>query len=499
MNKCKKCGNEFEGKFCPECGEKVTPFVVFDEFEVGEVADVATSEPLAPQPQNAKTPFKFAYLTKISTRFIAFSMAAIVLLFVFFASLILKESREFMIFSSQTQYKVITSVCGVGSIISIAVCAVMLTNKRPVLNYRDMLTRRKEYKRCLIGIVFMTVAMVGSGIGSYVLTKDVESLILIICFPFVGAGYSAVFIVGLSFIKKIEKEYITKNPDGTVTDRLIPLVNASVEKFKNANALREQNYNARRVASGKVAKTSREIEIIFFFKKLRVVVPTVILISIFLVVGIIASNNIFETDFVEKISVGDDIKYVTMVLGDPYDKREIRDSNDKVLSGTYFYSSSELAEDIAKINKKLEKLEDAEDFDDLEEMIKLSDKLLQLEEKLAKTRCDYITVTFADSYGTLCVTSISFLKDCYYGSELNGKVTKITYAAASSSNYYKYGNAVRADANDDYITVNARLYFNDGSLINKQIKVEIDPLQHGTQNISWSDSYGTHEITVIVK
>ena len=41
MNKCRNCGKEFEGKFCPECGEKaVQP--LFEEFVKNPEAEVTT-------------------------------------------------------------------------------------------------------------------------------------------------------------------------------------------------------------------------------------------------------------------------------------------------------------------------------------------------------------------------------------------------------------------------------------------------------------------------
>ena len=183
------------------------------------------------------------------------------------------------------------------------------------------------------------------------------------------------------------------------------------------------------------------------------------------------------------------------MLGEPYDKKEIKDSQDKVKSGTYFYCSSSIADDIAKTNKKLEKFEDAEDFDDLEEMIELSEKLANLEEELAKTSCNYITVSFENNK----VTSLSFAKNCLNGVMNNDTVTKITYADANGKKYYKYGNTITAEKGKEEITVNARLYFGDGSLLNKQITVQLNPMQTGIQNLTWSDRFGTHEIEVVVK
>ena len=57
MNKCRNCGKEFEGKFCPECGVQVK-LVVFDDFEVGEIKEVAEErQPTAVQINSSIKPF----------------------------------------------------------------------------------------------------------------------------------------------------------------------------------------------------------------------------------------------------------------------------------------------------------------------------------------------------------------------------------------------------------------------------------------------------------
>ena len=304
--------------------------------------------------------------------------------------------------------------------------------------------------------------------------------------------FTALLVVLLIFIKQIEKEYIIKNPDGTIVNNLTPLAAASIEEFKNINIMREKRYNAKREAEGKSPKTAREVEKEFLFRKIiKFALPLITAMLIF-ILAIVAQPSIFDMGEIEKVSVGDELSFVTRILGEPYDKKEVTDKNDNVVSGTYFYCSSSIADDIAKINKKLEKFEDAEDFDDLEEMIELSEKLANLEEELAKTSCNYITVSFENNK----VTSLSFAKNCLNGVMNNDTVTKITYADANGKKYYKYGNTITAEKGKEEITVNARLYFGDGSLLNKQIKVKLNSGLTGVQNLTWSDSFGTHEIIV---
>ena len=252
-------------------------------------------------------------------------------------------------------------------------------------------------------------------------------LCVIILFTLYLIIFTALLVVLLIFIKQIEKEYIIKNPDGTIVNNLTPLAAASIEEFKNINIMREKRYNAKREAEGKSPKTAREVEKEFLFRKIiKFALPLITAMLIF-ILAIVAQPSIFDMGEIEKVSVGDELSFVTRILGEPYDKKEVTDKNDNVVSGTYFYCSSSIADDIAKINKKLEKFEDAEDFDDLEEMIELSEKLANLEEELAKTSCNYITVSFENNK----VTSLSFAKNCLNGVMNNDTVTKITYADAN--------------------------------------------------------------------
>lgn len=517
MNKCRNCGKEFEGKFCPECGVQVK-LVVFDDFEtefneevIKTDKDVAEKVPadtvemaIENQTVNLKSLskkklFEFHFISKISGQFLSFLVSAILLFCGTVYTLCIKSSRGVFVMNSDNTEEIITAipfiivaaVLGVGCIVLTAFCILMLINKRPILNYPEMTTRRKEYNRFL-RIIVVSVLFEAVFIGSYIGDNMGGFLFLAIIFPFIVAAYTVLPAIGLKFIKKIEKEYITVYDDGKTFNELTPLVNESIDEFRNINLMRENKCNARRAALGKVPKTAREVEKQYLFKKIAIAAGAVILASVIFVLSVTVTRNIFKVGYIEKISVGDSRGYVTRVLGEPYDKREIKDSQDKVTSCTYYYCSSSIAKDIAKINKKLEKFEDAEDFDDLEEMIELSEKLANLEEKLSKISCDYIEVSFENNK----VNSVCLQKNCFYGDNLNSEVTKITYADANGKKYYKYGNTITAEKGKEEITVNARLYFGDGSLLNKQIKVKLNSGQTGVQNLTWSDSFGTHEIIV---
>lgn len=505
MNKCRNCGKEFEGKFCPECGLKIKQ-IVFDEFEVGQIAEVAErNQKDTEKKTDKKMQLAFNFVSKFTKRFFIIFLSSILFFCLTCYVLIAKDARStFGIHSDETSgfgvtieqtrdaYIGTAAICGIIFFIFTAVCILMLIKKRPILDYPELLQRRRQYKWCLKCSVSL-VLFLALSIFLYVMIPDSQNLFMIIFLACFIVLWLAIFIFALWLVRKIEKKYIIKNSDGTIINNLTPIVQLSIEEFKSINAIREKRCNARREALGKVHKTAREVEKQYFYKKLVITAGAVILASVIFVVSVVTvQSSIFDIDKMEKISVGDSISYITRMLGEPYDKKEIKDSQDKVKSGTYFYCSSSIADDIAKTNKKLEKFEDAEDFDDLEEMIELSEKLANLEEELAKTSCNYITVSFENNK----VTSLSFAKNCLNGVMNNDTVTKITYADANGKKYYKYGNTITAEKGKEEITVNARLYFGDGSLLNKQIKVKLNSGQTGVQNLTWSDSFGTHEIKV---
>ncbi len=508
MNKCRNCGKEFEGKFCPDCGLKIKQ-IVFDEFEVGQIAEVAErNQKDTEKKTDKKMQLAFNFVSKFTKRFFIIFLSSILFFCLTCYVLIAKDARStFGIHSDETSgfgvtieqtrdaYIGTAAICGIIFFIFTAVCILMLIKKRPILDYPELLQRRRQYKWCLKCSVSL-VLFLALSIFLYVMIPDSQNLFMIIFLACFIVLWLAIFIFALWLVRKIEKKYIIKNSDGTIINNLTPIVQLSIEEFKSINAIREKRCNARREALGKVHKTAREVEKQYFYKKLVITAGAVILASVIFVVSVVTvQSSIFDIDKMEKISVGDSISYITRMLGEPYDKKEIKDSQDKVKSCTYYYCSSPLADDIAKINKKLDKFEDADDFDsfdDLDEMVELSEKLERLEEKLSKIKSDYITVHFESNK----VTSLSFAKNCLNGVMNNDTVTKITYADANGKKYYKYGNTITAEKGKEEITVNARLYFGDGSLLNKQIKVKLNSGQTGVQNLTWSDSFGTHEIIV---
>ena len=233
MNKCRNCGKEFEGKFCPECGVQVK-LVVFDDFEtefneevIKTDKDVAEKVPadtvemaIENQTVNLKSLskkklFEFHFISKISGQFLSFLVSAILLFCGTVYTLCIKSSRGVFVMNSDNTEEIITAipfiivaaVLGVGCIVLTAFCILMLINKRPILNYPEMKTRRKEYNRFL-RIIVVSVLFEAVFIGSYIGDNMGGFLFLAIIFPFIVAAYTVLPAIGLKFIKKIEKEYI---------------------------------------------------------------------------------------------------------------------------------------------------------------------------------------------------------------------------------------------------------------------------------------------------
>ena len=345
MNKCRNCGKEFEGKFCPECGLKIKQ-IVFDEFEVGQIAEVAErNQKDTEKKTDKKMQLAFNFVSKFTKRFFIIFLSSILFFCLTCYVLIAKDARStFGIHSDETSgfgvtieqtrdaYIGTAAICGIIFFIFTAVCILMLIKKRPILDYPELLQRRRQYKWCLKCSVSL-VLFLALSIFLYVMIPDSQNLFMIIFLACFIVLWLAIFIFALWLVRKIEKKYIIKNSDGTIINNLTPIVQLSIEEFKSINAIREKRCNARREALGKVHKTAREVEKQYFYKKLVITAGAVILASVIFVVSVVTvQSSIFDIDKMEKISVGDSISYITRMLGEPYDKKEIKDSQDKVKS-----------------------------------------------------------------------------------------------------------------------------------------------------------------------
>lgn len=509
MNKCRNCGKEFEGKFCPDCGEKVLQPIFEEEFATNPQAEAtAEGQHFDLKSLGKKKLLQLRFVSNLTERIYGILLFAIVLFY--FTVLVLlsitvrngtMSINDKEIITTAKPYIIIASVLGSACIISIATFIIMLKYKRPIINYSQLQTRRKQYKKCGAGVMAIILLVIFEGFHIAACVNDAENVVILfitIFYPILIIAYLAIPYIGIKIINKFEKEYVITDADGNIEDNLTLISNVSIQEIKNIKTMRVKECNEKREAMGQAPKTAREVERQDVFKDMYRKISTAAVLIIFASLIFILSISFsflrinFDIEKIEKLSVGDNLGYITRILGDPYDKKENKDTNGILISGTYYFCDSSLAKDIVKINKKLEKLENADDLDDLEEMIELSEKLANLEEELAKTRCNYVTVDF-DNYK---VTSISFAKDRYNGGSSNSKISKITYSNADGKKYYKYGNTITGEKGKEEITVNARLYFGDGSLLNKQIKVKLNSGQTGVQNLTWSDSFGTHEIIV---
>ncbi len=97
MNKCRNCGKEFEGKFCPDCGEKaVQP--LFEEFVTNPEAEVTTeNQQFDLKSLDKKKLFEFNYISRITSRFLSFLLGALVLFFIIIIILLTITSRNIFV------------------------------------------------------------------------------------------------------------------------------------------------------------------------------------------------------------------------------------------------------------------------------------------------------------------------------------------------------------------------------------------------------------------
>ena len=209
-----------------------------------------------------------------------------------------------------------------------------------------------------------------------------------------------------------------------------------------------------------------------------------------------------------KICIGDNIGYISRMLGEPYDKSNLGEDINDTSNGVWSWCSSPLAKKIAAKTKQLEKLTEKENLTDkdAELMGKLLEDIMNLELELANETYDLIRVTYERNK----VTYISLKKDyCEVADAKELSVKNITYAVDNglssglfkSNKYYSYRNALTvSDRNIDQsskkIEINAREYLSDGSITNKPIKIDFDEIWSGEKAFVWTDEYGSHTVNL---
>ena len=263
----------------------------------------------------------------------------------------------------------------------------------------------------------------------------------------------------------------------------------------------EKKRNAAREAAGKLPKSPREYEIertvISRSRTVRFVLLPVLIIAL-LIYFFVFKIEPFGTEAIERVSVGDNMGYITRMLGEPYDKSDIENQSGFVEGGTWKWCSNPKAKELTAKKKQLEKLTEQLETADFESILKLTEQIMNLELEVESTPADYIIINHVRNEAV----SID-LKKNFISSEISTKsLSKITYAAAQSEKYYDYGDAPEAKAvpdGDAACEINIRIYFDDGSVSNFKREFVADMRTAGKLPLSWTDEYGEHAFTLILR
>lgn len=208
-------------------------------------------------------------------------------------------------------------------------------------------------------------------------------------------------------------------------------------------------------------------------------------------------TNPYRKRAIEKIDIQDNSGYVYRMLGEPFDKKSFSSSENKGFSGSWTWCSSGLAKQIRDKNKQLEKLSEGTDFDEkkMEKIGKLTEQIFNLELELSMTRCDYVTVDFAEGY----VSGIEFKNDYMDTDVKEVKVKYITYSANVGNNLYThYAVTPMCRKHNTIGEFDARLYLSDGSIVVKTVKLS-DEVTVEQPTAKWRDEYGEHVFKVAFK
>ena len=275
----------------------------------------------------------------------------------------------------------------------------------------------------------------------------------------------------------------------------------SSDKIRERANAYEKKRNAAREAAGKLPKSSREYEIErtvrSWFRTVRFVLLPVLILAL-LIYFFAFKIKPFGMKAIERISVGDNMGYITRMLGEPYDKSDIENQSGFIESGTWKWCSNPKAKELTAKKKQLEKLTEQFETADLESVLKLTEQIMNLELEVESTPADYIIINHVRNEAV----SID-LKKNFISSEISTKsLSKITYAAAQSEKYYVYGDAPETKAvpdGDEVCEINIRIYFDDGSVSNFKREFIADMRTAGKLPLSWSDEYGEHAFTLILR
>ncbi len=532
MNKCPKCNTEFDGNFCPNCGEKFeqekscpkcgTKLFGSARFcnECGYsfIGEQAKSENTY-QPQAKSVSNYQLYNQAVKTYEILKIMPTVAfalftaMLFIFAATPVAKLILGMGI-PNQSLGNVYTMTSGVlleipslkitltvlviimivSVILSVALCVVKCTPKYKYINFS--LSKRLTYTTFF---VYALTFILGIIIAVTVIISDEGmDLISIGACPILLIVFSTIcFVVSIiSFV--CEKKLFKENQGVANAEKnKINAYMVEVRARKEEDRKRRDEFYATHDAPQKPSKATRKQEVEYKYAKKRYyrakegktnaliiyadmcknIVVSIAVIVIAVVAFISISSNKFKLSRVNKIELGYTQEQVVEILGEPYEAT-------KTDSKWQYYDSKyvDVLEDIDKNNKEQEA---ALERGDEEKLLKLMAAEENLKKKFENVVDKYIEIRFDENKK---VTAIIFDKKHSETENKDKKKEIKTFYINLQDTILLYTDIESLD------NIVLRAYYTDGSYmwisLPSSLYAQLDVTSPGKKNIIYTDDWG---------
>ena len=481
MNKCTKCGTEFEGKFCPECGTAVSgkPGCPRCGSELNEGVkfcpncgyNLIEQQPKADTPQSNVSMIVFDWRRLLQYLPIVFFGLWAVLLWAFFASTVVDGDGFFVdkvnlyqMFKDSMMsdmYSAGHALVAFAAISNAYLILLVLAYWKGSRRTRNIFT----YASFALHIAVIICASVLSSQCKTFTENGFEEMYGNL--PAVVISLTAVFAF-LQIVAMLLDKFFGNNDDSTQT----------IATKKERKPIQVPKFI---VSTGKWIRSHNGLT--------GVLSVTIVAVIVLCTVLPITLGNIFRIGKVNQISLGDTHEQVEAILGKPY----AHTSNDR----QYNYYSKNATKILDKIYELSEQQDSITNFDKLDKLIAQMEKL---EEQLKLLDCKQITVNFAENK----VASLTL--DTHVGKFDEKKISKIYLGAQSGLINKNYTVDLMDIANGE---IEEHIEFTDGSYSLREVSdITVSGVSFATTDrynkskyptsakLYWTNQYGEQSQTV---
>ncbi len=474
MNKCYKCGQEFEGDFCTQCGSKLEESKICPACGtvLGESANFCNkcghrfnadiSDDTEQQHQTEKVnpnnavSFEFGEkFYRVTNKILKWSPCVLFLLFAVL-NFVFMSLSAYSVFGMDmgSIYKITDEDYKLSATVLIAVCSLSAFY---AFTYPFLRGKRTKIAHSIAFVLYVLVLAVSCAMHIQIKKGDwtVESATkLLIAFSVVFAFCTAAAISVDTNLTKRNRKYadaknaIRDNSQPTFAQKAV----YAVKTWYKAN---------KKKANGTV---------------IGVCSAAVVCVLVFAVI-IPLATNIFRIGKVSRINLGDSKEQVIKVLGKP--------KYGNVESNAWQYFGKELT---SLMNRQEELNKQVDNLEDLEQLGELMEEQAKLDEQIAKTTDKYIAVSFDSNEKVSSVTL-----DAAYGKSTQNKPKEVKSVTVGNKNTVDV-----ADISNN--TVKVQTHYTDGSYKLSVLPSDITASDFGKTNkyfpssatLSWKDGWGSY-------